>query len=87
MAFNEPIPNYVPASQLKKPYGGDLDFTYDHSVFWPELNAMIEAKRAEYKQRWESRGKKVGDDEWVLKGGEPSATEPSVEDAVEKLAL
>jgi hypothetical protein len=70
MKFNEPLSEHVPVSQLQKRYGGEADFFYEHEVYWPSLNALIEARRKQYKDRWIARGQKIGDEEWVLRGGE-----------------
>jgi hypothetical protein len=68
--FNEDSVNHVPREQLLKESGGDVEFEYDHSVFWPALNKLAEAKRAEQKARWEEAGKRVGEYEMYLKGGQ-----------------
>ncbi|KAF2490050.1 phosphatidylinositol transfer protein [Lophium mytilinum] len=73
MKFNEPLTDHVPASQLIKNSGGEVDFTYDHDVYWPALNSICDQKRKEYKERWVSAGKKIGESEAYLKGGEGSA--------------
>ncbi|KAF2137526.1 uncharacterized protein K452DRAFT_257616 [Aplosporella prunicola CBS 121167] len=70
MKFNEPFGNHIPPSQLMKTYGGEVDFEYDHSVYWPALNTLCDGLRAERKARWEARGKQIGDSEFILKGGE-----------------
>ncbi|KAL1646107.1 Phosphatidylinositol transfer protein (PITP) [Diplodia intermedia] len=73
MKFNEPFGNFIPPVQLMKSYGGEVEFEYDHSVYWPTLNQMCDKLRAERKARWEARGKQVGDSEFILKGGEEAA--------------
>ncbi|KAK7516432.1 CRAL/TRIO domain-containing protein [Phyllosticta citriasiana] len=70
MKFNEPFSNFVPPAQLMKTYGGEVDFEYDHSAYWPALNENCDKRRAEYKARWETRGKQIGESEFVLRGGE-----------------
>ncbi|KAF2087913.1 CRAL/TRIO domain protein [Saccharata proteae CBS 121410] len=70
MKFNEPFANHIPSAQLMKSYGGDVDFEYDHSIYWPTLNSMCDKRREERRAKWEARGKKIGDSEWVLKGGD-----------------
>lgn len=73
MKFNEPLTNHVPAGQLIKKDGGEVDFVYDHDVYWPALNAICDQKRKESKERWIAAGKKIGESETYLKGGEGSA--------------
>lgn len=82
MVFNEPLKNYVPSAQLLESYGGDVKFEYDHSIFYPALNDMCEQRMRDYTARWEARGKKIGDDEYVLKGGaEKDVAPPKLEEA------
>ncbi|KAK5150384.1 hypothetical protein LTR04_006822 [Oleoguttula sp. CCFEE 6159] len=75
MKFNEPLSNHVPSSQLWSQYGGKLDFEYDHATYWPALWKTCQERVAAYKSRWERAGKKVGEFEEYLRGGE----QPSVE--------
>lgn len=67
---NEPLPNHVPTSQLMKVSGGEVDFKYDHSVYWPALEKMTEERRQQRKERWEKAGKLIGESEIYLWGGE-----------------
>ena len=72
MKFDEDLWKLVPSEQLLTSYGGDCVFEYDHKVYWPKLNEMVEERRREMKERWERAGKKVGESEAYLKGvGEP----------------
>lgn len=57
-----------------KSVGGDVEFEYDHSVYWPALNKLAELRREERQQRWVEGGKRIGESENFLKGeGAPSA--------------
>jgi hypothetical protein len=70
---NEPLPNHVPTSQLMKASGGEVDFKYDHSVYWPALEKITTERRQQRKERWEKAGKIIGESEIYLWGGdEPS---------------
>ena len=69
MKFNEDLRKYVPPQQLQKANGGDLNFEYDHKLYWPALNAECDRRRAAYKQRWIDAGKKIGEYEEYLRGG------------------
>ncbi|KAF1837771.1 CRAL/TRIO domain-containing protein [Decorospora gaudefroyi] len=70
---NEPLPDHVPASQLMKVSGGEIDFKYDHGVYWPTLDKICMEKRQQRRERWEKAGKTVGESEIYLWGGdEPS---------------
>lgn len=69
MVFNEPFAQYVPSSQLLQSSGGSVNFIYDHSVYWPELNRICAERRAELHKRWEDAGKRIGEYEAYLRGG------------------
>ncbi|GES59746.1 CRAL/TRIO domain protein [Aspergillus terreus] len=74
LKFNEDLREHVPASQLMKAMGGDVEFRYDHSIYWPALNQLADQRRAAYRERWIQGGKRVGEFENYLKTG----TFPSV---------
>ncbi|KAM5467406.1 Phosphatidylinositol transfer protein (PITP) [Microsporum audouinii] len=69
LKFNEDMRQHVPPSQLLKITGGDVQFEYDHSVYWPALNALAAQKREAYRERWIQGGKLIGEHEDYLKGG------------------
>lgn len=70
LKFNEDSGLHVPRDQLLKESGGLVEFEYDHDVYWPALNQLCEAKRKSMRQRWEKAGKRVGELETYLKGGQ-----------------
>lgn len=79
LKFNEDVAIYVPREQLvKEDFNGDIDFEYDHEVYWPALIKLCDEVRAERKARWEAAGKRYGESEDVIKGGTkaPLATQP-----------
>lgn len=61
---------HVPSAQLAKSNGGDVEFEYDHSVYWPALIKLAESRRAAFRKRWEDGGKLVGEYEGYLRGGD-----------------
>lgn len=67
--YNEPLDDHVPPAQLMKNAGGEVDFQYDHEVYWPALNALADKRRAEKKTRWEAAGSLIGESEGYLWGG------------------
>lgn len=77
LKFNEDVRQYVPPEQLWKENGGDLDFEYDHATYWPALLKLCEEKRAEQKARWEKAGKRYGESETYLKGGDAMTIAPA----------
>ncbi|GAB7356617.1 hypothetical protein MBLNU459_g7339t1 [Dothideomycetes sp. NU459] len=81
MKFNEDLRKYVPTQQLWKAYGGELDFEYDHKLYWPALTEECTNRRVAYKQRWEEAGKKVGEYEEYLRGGEQKCIRDILEEA------
>ena len=60
----------MPPDQLLKSYGGDVDFEYDHAVYWPALNELAAQRKHEEVERWVKGGKRVGEMEGYLRGGE-----------------
>lgn len=70
MIFNQSLRQHVPPSQLDKEYGGDADFEYVHSIYWPALNKICAERRAAQKERWIRGGKQLGEYEGYLKGGD-----------------
>ncbi|KAF2197601.1 hypothetical protein GQ43DRAFT_336427, partial [Delitschia confertaspora ATCC 74209] len=74
LKFNEPLTNHVPSSQLLKAAGGDVDFMYEHEVYWPALDELATQRRREQRERWERAGGNVAESEGYIKGGD----EPSI---------
>ncbi|KAL3460345.1 CRAL-TRIO domain-containing protein [Aspergillus heterothallicus] len=74
LKFNEDLKKHVPPNQLLNSVGGEVDFEYDHSAYWPSLNKLAEIKRTEYRERWIKGGKRIGEYENYLKTG----TSPSL---------
>jgi hypothetical protein len=68
--FNEDSGLHVPREQLLKESGGHVEFEYDHDEYWPALNKLCEMKRESMRQRWEKGGKRIGELEIYLKGGQ-----------------
>ncbi|KAK4546415.1 hypothetical protein LTR36_002092 [Oleoguttula mirabilis] len=70
MKFNEELKLYVPKQQLWNAYaGGELDFVYEHTAYWPAFAAETDRRRAAYRERWERAGKRIGEFEEYLRGG------------------
>ena len=68
--FNEDFGNHVPRDQLMKEANGNVNFEYDHAAYWPALNKLCEMKRNAYRERWEVAGRKIGEYEMYLRGGD-----------------
>lgn len=60
----------MPGAQLWKDYGGDADFDYEHELYWPALNKMCDERRQRYKERWTEGGKRIGEYEAYIRGGD-----------------
>jgi len=84
--YNEPLVDHVPASQLMVAAGGEVDFKYDHSIYWPALAEMAAERRHQRKERWEKAGKPVGESEIYLWGGEEASIGAKVKEHVEVTA-
>ncbi|KAH0564874.1 hypothetical protein GP486_001731 [Trichoglossum hirsutum] len=70
LKFNEDLRQHVPPQHLLSSFGGDVEFEYDHSIYWPALMKLAEERRAEQRERWVKGGKRVGEYEAYLKGGD-----------------
>ena len=88
--YNEDMRKYVPPEQLRKSHGGDLEFEYEHDIYWPSLNKLAEERRRSQYERWVRGGKMIGEFEKYLRGGQEESlksTMPSNEDKIaEKMA-
>lgn len=81
--YNEPLADHVPASQLMVAAGGEVDFKYDHSIYWPALDEMAAERRQQRKDRWEKAGKPIGESEIYLWGGEEASIGAKLKEDVE----
>jgi hypothetical protein len=63
--------------------GGEVDFKYDHSIYWPALDKMAAERRQQRRERWEKAGKLTGESEIYLWGGEESSVGAQTEQTVE----
>ncbi|KAL8995520.1 MAG: hypothetical protein Q9188_006788 [Gyalolechia gomerana] len=79
LKFDQDLRQFVPPSQLLKTHGGDVNFVYDHDVYWPALNELAAKKRAMMMERWEQAGKKIGESEYYLRAGEKEVKSEVVE--------
>lgn len=79
---------HVPPQQLWNEFHGDMEFAYDHSVYWPALLKLAEERFSERRERWVKAGKQYGESEIYLRGGNASSVYQSsgneVTPAVEK---
>lgn len=69
LKFNEALVNHVPATQLLKEFGGEVDFTYTHEAYWPALIALSSYRKAEMEAKWRQNGSRIGESEQFLKQG------------------
>ncbi|EGX89635.1 CRAL/TRIO domain protein [Cordyceps militaris CM01] len=70
LKFNEDMTQYVPAEQLwSEDWAGQMDFAYDHDVYWPALNELCRQRREARAARWVAAGSLVGESEDYLAGG------------------
>ncbi|SSD58406.1 related to Phosphatidylinositol transfer protein PDR17 [Saccharomycodes ludwigii] len=67
LVYDEPFEKYIDDTQLDKDYGGDLDFTYDHSVYWPDMLEKVGNRRKRQYDRFMELGGKIGTSEYELK--------------------
>ncbi|KDN52152.1 hypothetical protein K437DRAFT_254528 [Tilletiaria anomala UBC 951] len=75
--FDASIKDEVPLAQLSGDFGGQLDFTYDHTAYWPDLVRVIKERREQMLSRFlEKCNGEIGAAEWVIRGGEDYADAP-----------
>lgn len=73
LVLNGDLKEVIPIEQLEKRFGGNLDFEYDHAVYWTHLHEVCGKRKAAYVKRWIDRGSKIGDSEFILRGGEETS--------------
>jgi hypothetical protein len=81
MKFNEDLRKYIPAEQLWNQHEGDLNFEYDHTVYWPELNEECKRRREAWRERWEQGGRLFGEYEVYLRGGDHPSLQQEIDAA------
>lgn len=69
LIFNEDMAKHVPPAQLLKANGGEVNFEYDHAVYWPTLVKLAAGRKEEYAGRWKKGGQRIGEHESYLRGG------------------
>ncbi|EEA28571.1 Phosphatidylinositol transfer protein (PITP) [Talaromyces marneffei ATCC 18224] len=69
LKFNEDLRQHVPPAQLLKSCGGDVEFEYEHSIYWPTLNKLADQRRENICERWVRAGQHIGESEFYLRGG------------------
>jgi hypothetical protein len=74
---------HVPPQQLWNEFHGDLEFEYDHEIYWPAMLKLCAEKQAERRERWIKAGKHFGESETYLKGGNASSIYESTQVAPE----
>lgn len=77
LKFDEDLRKLIPPQQLIKAYNGDVDFQYEHEIYWPALNTLAETRRKEMNARWEAAGERIGESESYLKGDPDAKPIPS----------
>ncbi|MCJ1433256.1 hypothetical protein MMC27_002615 [Xylographa pallens] len=85
LKFNEPISQHVPPEQLLKTHGGEVEFLYKHDVYWPALNQLAGERKKKLEERWIKGGKRVGESEVYLKGGDEKSIGESKVDTVDEV--
>ncbi|KAI9846999.1 MAG: hypothetical protein M1837_003355 [Sclerophora amabilis] len=73
LRFNEDLRPHVPPAQLLSTMGGQVEFAYDHATYWPALTKLAEGRRKAQEERWIRGGKKIGESEIYLRGGEANS--------------
>ena len=79
IVMNEDMRLHVPPEQLRKSHGGDLEFEYEHDVYWPALIKLAEDRRKAQYERWVKGGKMIGEFESYLKGGQEESLKSTLD--------
>ncbi|MCJ1474790.1 hypothetical protein MMC13_003450 [Lambiella insularis] len=86
LKFNEEMRLHVPPSQLMKTHGGEVAFEYSHDTYWPALNKLADERRKLQEERWIKGGKRVGESEVYLKGGDERSVGEAIVNGEKKAA-
>lgn len=81
MKFNPDIRTFVPPERLWNEHKGDLNFEYDHPVYWKALERECVERRNAMRERWEKAGKQIGEYEEYLRGGDHPSLKRELEAA------
>ncbi|KAF5209634.1 hypothetical protein E0198_003941 [Clavispora lusitaniae] len=66
--YDQPSENSAPMNiNLDKEFNGILDFEYIHDVYWKEMNAIGDKKRAVFMTNYEKLGGGIGLSEYDLR--------------------
>ncbi|KAK3308502.1 CRAL-TRIO domain-containing protein [Chaetomium strumarium] len=88
LKFNEDMAQYVPPEQMWNEFSsGNLEFEYDHSVYWPALQKLCGERREARWERWLAGGKQLGESEDYLAGATETGVagpQPTGEPTVDK---
>ena len=87
LKFNEDMRQHAPPQQLWTEFQGDLEFEYEHPVYWPALLQLCEERRREQTERWVKAGKHYGESELYLKGGDGQSIGHAAAEPVEKAGV
>ncbi|KAL2075648.1 hypothetical protein VTL71DRAFT_591 [Oculimacula yallundae] len=87
LKFNDDMRQHVPPQQLWNEFHGDLEFEYDHEVYWPTLMKLCDEKHKEQQERWVKGGKHYGESESYIKGGSAPSIGSKVAEATEEKAI
>ncbi|KAG8950290.1 hypothetical protein FRC03_012917 [Tulasnella sp. 419] len=74
-------------NQITKTWGGDIEFPYDHELYWKSLNDMCEARQKAKMEKWKELGGTVGLSEWDIQGVDVCMEEKTEEEAEESKVL
>ncbi|AEO56552.1 hypothetical protein MYCTH_2301639 [Thermothelomyces thermophilus ATCC 42464] len=87
LKFNEDMSQYVPTEQMWSEFStGELEFDYDHSVYWPALHKLCKERREARWQRWVAGGRQLGESEDYLAGGTETGVAQQATGATENTA-
>ncbi|GMM29822.1 phosphatidylinositol transporter [Martiniozyma asiatica (nom. inval.)] len=76
LVFDANFIDFVPKEQLDKEFEGNVDFEYNHSVYFPNVVKIASERRKHYMERFHKFGAVVGLSEVDLRGKNDAITIP-----------
>ena len=74
------------ADNVWKEFGGEVEFKYEHKVYWLDFIELAKTRREAQMQRWRELGGLVGAKEWDIKSGATTMTTDNDKPATQSAA-
>ncbi|CUS24336.1 LAQU0S15e02212g1_1 [Lachancea quebecensis] len=84
--YEDTFDDHVDETQLETSYGGRLNFTFDHEVYWPDLMLLLSERNKGIHKRFLESGGQVGQSEFELKDISDVLESPACDEELEFLS-